>query len=350
MAADPALAREVEAVGWDGQLFMDSPALGPDPWVLAGAWAARTERLWLGPGVTNPLTRHPAVTAACAATLQALSRGRAVLGIGRGDSALAHLGAGPARLHQFGAALDALKALLRGGAVPFGAHPLTRAAPPLEELSLGGRPEATRLHWLDPALPPVPLDVAATGPRVIERAAVVADRVTFSVGAEPERLAWALERARAARRAAGLSPDADWGAQVIVVCHPQVEAVLPAAASFTAPLARFQVLQGPPQGPWDEPSRDNLVRLAHYDMRRHARPVDEGKLGGARLDEAFVRRFAVVGPPEHCIERLLALIRLGIRRFAVVGPGYHPEWEARGPGLFAREVMPAVRAEARRGL
>ncbi len=79
-------ARAVEADGWDGQWFMDSQCLGAEPYVAMGAWAAVTERIKLGTGVTNPLTRHPAVTAAAAATLQAISGGRAVLGIGRGDS------------------------------------------------------------------------------------------------------------------------------------------------------------------------------------------------------------------------------------------------------------------------
>src|SRR5579862_4614563 len=80
-------ARKIEAEGWDGQMFMDSQSLSADPYVMMGAWAVATERLKLSTGVTNPLTRHPVVTAAAAASLQALSHGRAVLGIGRGDSA-----------------------------------------------------------------------------------------------------------------------------------------------------------------------------------------------------------------------------------------------------------------------
>src|SRR5258708_20725937 len=79
-------ARAVEADGWDGQWFMDSQSLGGDPYVAMGAWAAATDRIRLATGVTNPLTRHPAVTAAAAATLQAISGGRAVLGIGPGRS------------------------------------------------------------------------------------------------------------------------------------------------------------------------------------------------------------------------------------------------------------------------
>ena len=48
-------------------MFMDSQSLAGDPYVKMGAWAMLTDRLKLAPGVTNPLTRHPAVTAAAAA-------------------------------------------------------------------------------------------------------------------------------------------------------------------------------------------------------------------------------------------------------------------------------------------
>ena len=66
-------ARKIEADGWDGQMFMDSQCLTADPYVRMGVWAAATERLKLSTGVTNPLTRHPAVTAAAAATVQSIS-------------------------------------------------------------------------------------------------------------------------------------------------------------------------------------------------------------------------------------------------------------------------------------
>jgi len=94
-------ARRTEAEGWDGQMFMDSQSLSCDPFVHMGGWAVSTERIKLSTGVTNPLTRHPVVLAACAATLQVMSGGRAVLGIGRGDSALAYLGYAPAGLPKF---------------------------------------------------------------------------------------------------------------------------------------------------------------------------------------------------------------------------------------------------------
>ena len=60
--------------------------------------ALETERVQIGPSVTNPLTRHPAVMASAIASLHELSGGRAFLGIGTGDSAILNLGLRPARL------------------------------------------------------------------------------------------------------------------------------------------------------------------------------------------------------------------------------------------------------------
>jgi 5,10-methylenetetrahydromethanopterin reductase len=79
-------------------------------------------------------------------------------------------------------------------------------------------------------------------------------------------------------------------------------------------------------------------------MTKHDHVISHDKLKGAQLDWDFVRRFAIVGPPEHCIERLLALADLGIERFVVVGPGFHPEAGTEGRSLFASVVMPQVRA------
>jgi 5,10-methylenetetrahydromethanopterin reductase len=337
-------ARSVEAEGWDGQMFMDSQSLCADPYVRMGVWAAATEKLKLSTGVTNPLTRHPAVTAAAAATLQSISGGRAVLGIGRGDSALAYLGHAPAGLGVFRRTLSDLQTLLSGGEVAFGAHDF--GASSLDTLSLGGRPTTCRLKWLPAGVPKVPLDVAATGPKVIEMCAPIAEQVTFSVGAIPERMSWALDLAHAARRKQGLAEDGvSYGAQIIVVCHPDREAVREAATRMVAPLARFQVIQGDAAGPQSGNDQENFAAIrTGYDMTQHG-SLSHDKLKGTTLSWDFVQRFAIVGPPDHCIQRLLQLASLGIERFVVVGPGFHPESGSAGRSLFAREVMPAARRE-----
>lgn len=342
----PTDAAAVEAAGWDGQMFMDSQSLSADPWVLMGAWAGATRRMRLSPGVTNPITRNLAVTAAAAASVQAVSGGRAVLGLGRGDSALAWLGNAPVGLAAFERAIRTLQALLAGEAVDFAMLESDAEAASAETLSLGDRPGAARLKWLPEGLPKVPLDVAATGPKVIAMAAPLCERLTYSLGAMPERIAWALDIARAARVSAGLPPEGpSHGAQVVVVCNPNEEAALALATSFVQPLARFQVIQGTGAGPFAPGDVEALMAIRReYDMNRHADVTGGNRLtGGTVLPPDFVRRFAVVGNPAHCLARLRELLACGLDRLVIVGPGFYPESWGDARHLFERQVLPALK-------
>ncbi len=198
-------AERAEAAGWHGLAVVDSQNLAGDAWVALSIAAAHTSQLLLATGVTNPVTRHPAVAAAAAASLQVQSGGRTTLGIGRGDSSLAHLGRAPASVTILEQYLTALQAYLSGESLRFDTldfHPA--AAPAVAELGLADTPEASRLLWLDPDVPKVPVEVAATGPRVIAAAARRADRVMFALGADPDRLAWGIETAKRARSEAGM--------------------------------------------------------------------------------------------------------------------------------------------------
>jgi 5,10-methylenetetrahydromethanopterin reductase len=336
------LVRAVEAEGWDGQMFMDSQSLSADPYAQMGAWAAWSERLRLSPGVTNPLTRNLAVTAASIVTIQAISGGRAVLGIGRGDSALAYLGLAPARLATFERALTSLQALLSGAEIAFEDSGERGGAGEgsLHGLSLGARPEGVQLKWLPADLPKVPLDVAATGPKVIQMGARIAERVTFSIGAEAERVEWALGLARKAQ-----AGPVSYGAQLIVVCHPDEAKAMEVAMAMVPPLARFQVMQGSAAGPSDaaDASSYGAVREG-YDMTKHGGAHETERLTHGALSPEFVRRFAIVGPPDQCTARLLALRDAGLERFVVVGPGFYPPDWGEAAGLFTSEVIPALRA------
>jgi len=331
----PTRARQLEAEGWDGHMAMDSQSLAGDPYVILGAAAASTSRLLLGTGVTNTVTRALSVTAAAITTVQAQSDGRAVLGIGRGDSALAFLGQGPVAVEEFARALATLQTLLRGEEVPFEAP----------GSAVGGQmPQGARLGWIPEGLPKVPLDVAATGRRVIAVASQLAERVTVSVGAEESRVADAVDLARSARREAGLDPHRlKLGAQVVVIAHDDRSAARAWARPMVASLARFKVLD--PTAP--SPGEDSPVlgRLREeYDMTRHA---TVGKLADDALPDDFIDRFAIVGPVDHCIERLVGLVALGIAHFHVVGVIFEPDAEEATRHRFVTDVMPAVRQEAR---
>lgn len=71
------LAEQVESEGFDGRTFGDTQCIAADPFVGLTLAAAAAPRLKLGVGVTNPVTRHAAVTACSIATVQLASGGRA---------------------------------------------------------------------------------------------------------------------------------------------------------------------------------------------------------------------------------------------------------------------------------
>ena len=84
------IATDLENNGWDGLCVVDSQNLSGDAYVALAIAATVTKRIGLGTAVTNSVTRMAAATAAGIASVDRVSDGRAILGIGRGDSALAH--------------------------------------------------------------------------------------------------------------------------------------------------------------------------------------------------------------------------------------------------------------------
>jgi 5,10-methylenetetrahydromethanopterin reductase len=335
-------AVRVEAAGYDGLLLVDSQNLAGDTYVALTAAALATSTLQLATGVTNPFTRHPAATASAIASVHAESGGRAVLGIGRGDSALAHLGRAPASVEYFERYLATVLAYLRGEELPFEALDsfMPADAPaPVDALELAGQPSTSKMHWLHPDLSTVPVDVSASGPRMIAVAARHAQRITFGVGANVDRLRWAIETARAA---AGDNP-VSLGAHVNVVAHADLDIGRKLASGTMSTFARFNVMHGATSGPMFDGATETLDRLHNaYDMRFHTRGDSPQ---AAQLDRDFVDHFGIVGPPSYCVDRLQELAALGLDRFTIVGPGLGSDREEASAAIarFNAEVLPNLR-------
>jgi 5,10-methylenetetrahydromethanopterin reductase len=338
------VARELEAAGWDGLVVVDSQNLSGDPYVALAMAATVTERIGLGPGVTNSVTRTAAVTAASIASVQRVSEGRAVMGIGRGDSALAHIGRAPGRVAQFERYLRHLQAYLKGESVPFDdiVDIPPEIAPPMSELQLADAPADSRIDWIA-GTDKVPVEVAASGPRVIEVGARHADRLMFTLGADVERIAWGIEHARKARRDAGLDLEGiAFGAYINAACHPDLDTARDLVRGGLTTFARFSVMHGTASGPLDEDNRAVLQELrSAYDMRKHTQ--GDSRQAGV-LTPGFIDRFAIVGPPEVCIERLQSLEALGLDKVIVSGGrrGADPEAAKVAQGLMEQEVLPAL--------
>ncbi len=324
-------AASAERNGWDGITFTDSQNLVGDPFVAVALAARATERLQFATAVSNTATRVPAALAGTAVTVQEESGGRFALGLGRGDTALFHLGRPPQPVAEFARRVADVQRYLSGETVDCDGYD-------------------SRLRWLDRTTQPkVPLDIAASGPRVIEIGAQIAERVTFAVGADPSRLRWGIDLARRAAAAAGRSDDPlSFGAFVNVGCHPDLDVARSLIAGGVATFAHFSAMPGSTGAGLDGRDRRTVAEVGRrYDSHRHLQNDAEHT---APLDADFVDRFAVVGPPERCIERLAELADLGLERFVVTGPTFGADVDAARDAsrLLRREVLPGLREEVGR--
>ncbi len=324
-----AQAQRAEQAGWDGITFTDSQNLVGDPFVGVALAAAATERLRFATGVTNAFTRHPAALANVAVTVQETSGGRFVLGIGRGDTALFHLGRKPEPVDRFAAAVTDLQAYLAN-----------------DTLDCNGRP--SRLQLPDRCRQPkVPLDIAVSGPRMIELGARVAERVTLAVGADPDRVAWALDLARKTAADAGRDPaEISFGAYVTVGCHPDVDAARGLISGAVAAFAHFSSMPGSTGAGLAEADRAVVAEVGRrYNSNEH---LSNAAAHTAVLTPEFVDRFAVVGSPDACAQRLRDLAGLGLERFVITGASFRADREhvRTSEELMTGELLPALRGGA----
>src|SRR5205807_1275922 len=135
------LMQLAEKQGFDYGWTYDSHVLWQESIPTLALAAQATSKIKLGHMVTNPGTREPTVLASAYATLQDISDGRMVMGIGRGDSARRYIGQDPVSVGRFEQALKMIKPFMNGEKVTWNDT----------ELELG---------WARKDLPPIEMHVA----------------------------------------------------------------------------------------------------------------------------------------------------------------------------------------------
>ncbi len=310
------MAEAAERDGFDIFLLTDSQCLRGDVYTQLVLCAKATSRIKLGTGVTNPITRHPSVTAASIASVHAESGGRAILGIGRGDSSVLHIGEKPAKMKAYAGYCEELQGYLLG-----------------EEVDQKGFP--SRLRWFDQVnVGKVPLDMVGSGPKSLALAAAIADRVTLAVGADPERIAWGLEQVRLGAEAASRNPnDIEVGAYVNIAVDSNKNKAIESIKGSVATFAHFSAAIGADFENQPKIMRDVTKRLVtEYNTQHHT----EGTAPHTQyIDETFTEWFAVTGTEEEVVDGLSPLVKQGLSHMYFVGTGRE--------GLV-KEVMPALRA------
>ena len=194
-AALASYARAAESAGYES-LWVTERYFHEETFTLLGFLAAVTQRLKLGVGVTNPYTRHPALLAMASATLDRVSGGRFILGMGRSEPFIIRdrLGFDYRQPRAVLAeAVNHIRDLLAGNRVDVTGEQITL--------------RDTRLAIL-PVQQPMPIYLAALGPQALRLAGAIADGVILNAYVPTGYVRYAVQEIGKAARQAGRDPEA----------------------------------------------------------------------------------------------------------------------------------------------
>jgi 5,10-methylenetetrahydromethanopterin reductase len=312
-----ALGRLAEELGYAGFWVADSHSVFRDAYMVLSHAAVVTDRIQLASGVTPTPTRHPAVLANAWATLQELSGGRAVLGLGVGDSAVRNLGLKPEKLAVFERKLKTIRALIRGETVEYEGHEL-------------------RMPW---AQFDVPIVMACTGPKSLQMGGRIADGILFQVGSHPAFVKYALDNIRRGAEAAGRKLE-DIRLLMRVACAVGADRdAARAAVKGYAAVAAGTTYTAVPREYFDDALYSELAEFkAAYDYQQHA-SSDAGHAG--LITDRILDAIAIAGTPEEAVQRFRQIAAMGVDGFCWTAAMPEPVPYIRS---FAETVMSAVAA------
>ncbi len=282
------LVESIDRAGYHNLWLTDSSLHARNPFVYLSLAAQRAPRLVMGTAVTNPVTRHPGIVAASFATLDEITGGRAILGIGAGDRPLRALGQQPARLGALRDSIAVIRRLLAGEHVSFESDAFSLVD---AHLRFPGRGDA-------------PVYISASGPKTLELAGEVAQGVILLCGLAPEGLRYALDHIEhGARKAQRPRP------HVAVFAYGAIDededrALVPArsiAAWFPQTVPVYCELAGL------DPAIAEAVRTSYTGGE-----FQEAATAAEALPAEFVRKMALAGNRQRTSEQLSTILDLGV--------------------------------------
>lgn len=286
-------ARFAEDHGFDQVWVAESHLTCRDHNVALALAILNTKTILIGPGVTNPVLHDNSVAACTIATLDELSQGRTLFGIGSGDTPVYTLGKKMAKLAVMRESIRQIRALVGGEEVEYG-------------------PGVKVRMW---AKRKTPVYVAAEGPKTIQSAAEIADGVIIGSGVLRETVEWVeghLRRGMENRdKRLGLL-DVIYGT-VISVGRDDREARerVRARVANRAHHNFRRTLESVPER--HRPEIQHL--LEHFDVSDWRSPEHASLVTDYILD-----RFTVTGTPERCVERLREIERYGVKSLMIDPP------------------------------
>ncbi len=289
-----AYAAEVEAAGFDFMWTPDTPLLAGrwrDVWVHLTCAALRTSKLRLGPGVTNPLTRHPVTTASAVLSLDDASGGRADRVAGTGYSSASIIGRKAATRAQMRDATALWRSIFEGA-----------------RTELGG----LEIELQEPH-PRLPVYLAATGPKMLQLAGEIADGVLIMVGSAPGAVAWALEQVDEGIARAGRAREDVRRMLVVTACIDAdkaraIDLMRPCAAGIYRHGHAATLFQRAGLEPPGAPPRI----VEPYPDLGHALDWEAAKRVSSFVPDAAVEAMVMLGSGAEVAARTRALVELGL--------------------------------------
>lgn len=287
-------ARRAEDLGYEAIFIADAQMTCLDPFQVLAVCAGQTKRLRLATAVTNMVYRDPTVLAGSAATLNEISEGRAILGLGTGDGPVYTLGRKATPMAKFEAGLKTMRELLQGRPAEFSTGKVGLKAGKL----------------------PVSLYASVEGPRGLQVAGRVADGVIFGNGFDLRVLQWAREKIAAGAREVGRSPsEIDILVAGMICVDKDGNRARATVRSRLANRAhhnfRFTLETVPPE------ELDGVKRFMEaFDI---SKPLEE-KVDTGLVTDYMARRFSIAGTPDECAARVKELERAGVSRFLLTPP------------------------------
>ena len=292
------LAQRAEANGFTHLWVYDSPVLWQEPFIILSRVLAETEKIIVGPMVTNPGTRDWSVLASLFATLNDAYGPRTICGMGRGDSALRYIGRKPRTLREMTECMHVIKGLVAGDTVLL---------------------NDTEVHfdWVNEGWD-LPMWGSGYGPRALECIGRNCDGFILQL-ADPQILEWTLGSVRQAAAAVNRSHES------IATCVAAPAYVGDDVAHQRDQLRWFGGMvgnhvadivnrYGAEGGSVPRALTDYIKERGAYDYSHH------GRAGNPSTDfvpDEIVDRFCVLGHVEDHIDKLKVLQNSGVDQFAI---------------------------------
>ncbi len=284
--------RIAEAAGFDS-LWVTERYFHEETFSLLGYLAATTLDIKLGVGVVNPFTRNPALLGMGAATLDRISDGRFLLGLGRSDRSVIQGKMGI----PYSEPLAALKEAVG----------IIRDLLSNKTVSTDGRFRLNGVHLaVQPVQQPPPIYLAAIGPKSLRLAGAVADGVLLNAYVPTDYIRYAVREIRQAAEEAGRDPDAiDIACMLVVRLTDDPEVLMPELKQRMVRLLDEQHVG------------EILLEKGGFDPSilvplRASVKSDGGKSATTLISEEMVRAFYVIGPADECRARIAEYRQAGV--------------------------------------